>query len=117
MRHRGTERVVEWLATRIEASPEQYRVMRDEVEKFRDKTGDLRRELRLSRDDISSAMRGDSFDAEVMGESFGRQDDRIREIREALVEALARVHDVLDERQRRRLAEMMESMGPAGGWR
>lgn len=109
----------DWLATRLDASPEQSRVIRNEVDGFMDSTKELRRELRLSRDDIGRAMRGDSFDEEVMGETFGRQDDRIREIREALVGALARIHDVLDERQRRRLAELLETgpgAGPYRGW-
>jgi hypothetical protein len=60
-------------------------------------------------------MRSDAFDAEVMGDSFSRQDERIREIREGLVGALAKIHDVLDERQRRRLADMVESMDRFGG--
>ena len=110
---------LDWLASRLDASPEQARVIRNEVDGFMDTTKELRRELRLSRDDIGRAMRGDSFDEEVMGETFGRQDDRIREIREALVAALARIHDVLDERQRRRLAELLETgpgAGPYRGW-
>ncbi len=107
MRGRSMERMVGWLATRLEATPEQYRVMRNEVEQFGDKAQNLKREFRLSRDDIAAAMQGESFDAEVMGDSFARQDDRIREVREQLVGALARIHDVLDERQRRRLGDLM----------
>ena len=104
-----------FLASRLEATPEQQKVIRDELEGFWEKTRELRRELRLSRDDIAKAMRSDAFDEEVMGESFSRQDDRIREIREALVGALAKIHDVLDERQRRRLADLVESMDRFGG--
>jgi Spy/CpxP family protein refolding chaperone len=104
-----------FLASRLEATPEQHKVIRDELEGFWEKTRELRRELRLSRDDIAKAMRSDAFDEEVMGESFSRQDDRIREIREALVGALAKIHDVLDERQRRRLADLVESMDRFGG--
>jgi hypothetical protein len=104
-----------FLASRLEATPDQQKVIRDELEGFWEKTRDLRRELRLSRDDIAKAMRSDAFDAEVMGDSFSRQDERIREIREALVGALAKIHDVLDERQRRRLADMVESMDRFGG--
>jgi uncharacterized membrane protein len=114
--HRGSR--FSWhgfLASRLDATPDQHKVIRDEVEAFWEKTRELRRELRLSRDDIGKAMRGDAFDEEVMGESFARQDDRIREIREALVGALARIHEVLDERQRRRLADMVESMDRFGG--
>ncbi len=90
-------------------------MIRDEIEGFWEKTRELRRELRLSRDDIAKAMRAEAFDADVMGESFSRQDDRIREIREALVGALAKIHDVLDDRQRRRLADLVESLDRFGG--
>lgn len=117
MRARGMERMVGWLASRLEATPEQYRVIRNEVEQFADKTQDLRREFRLSKDDITNAMRGESFDEEIMGESFARQDDRIREVREQLVGALARIHDVLEPRQRERLAELSQHFGTRGGWR
>lgn len=104
-----------FLASRLEATPDQQKVIRDELESFWEKTRELRRELRLTRDDIAKAMRGEAFDEEVMGESFSRQDDRIRDIRAALVGALAKIHDVLDDRQRRRLADLMESMDRFGG--
>lgn len=76
----------------------------------------FRREMRLSKDDVAAAMRGDSMDEEVMGESFGRQDEQLLELRKAFVGALANVHDVLDERQRRRLADMIERGGPPWRW-
>ncbi|MGH1341034.1 MAG: Spy/CpxP family protein refolding chaperone [Nannocystales bacterium] len=116
-RARGTERMVGWLASKLEATPEQYRVIRNEVEQFADKTQGLRGELRLSREDITNAMRGDSFDEEIMGESFARQDERIREVREQLVGALARIHDVLEPLQRERLAELNHRFGRRRSWR
>jgi len=117
MRARGTERMVGWIASRLEATPEQYRVIRNEVEQFADKTQELRGEFRLSRDDITNAMRGESFDEEIMGEGFARQDDRIREVREQLVGALARIHDVLEPAQRERLAEVSQHFGHRRSWR
>jgi len=94
----------DWVAYRVDASPEQNRVIRTELEQLFDLFAELRREVRLSRSDIATALRNPSFDEEVMGQSFARQDDRIRQVRQALVGALARIHDVLDERQRGRLA-------------
>ncbi len=117
MRARGAERMVGWIASRLEATPEQYRVIRNEVEQFADKTQELRGEFRLSRDDITNAMRGESFDEEIMGESFARQDDRIREVREQLVGALARIHDVLEPGQRERLAQLSQHFGHRRSWR
>ncbi len=117
MRSRGTEHMAGWLASELEATPEQYRVIRNEAEQFADKTQELRGEFRLSRDDITNAMRGESFDEEIMGESFARQDERIREVREQLVGALARVHDVLDPHQRERLAALSQHFGHRRSWR
>lgn len=112
-RGRGLNRVSDWLAHSLEATPEQYRVIRNELEQLGDKAQTLRGEFRLSRDDIAAAMGGESFDEERMGESFARQDDRIREVREQMVGALARIHDVLDPRQRERLAHLSHGWGRA----
>lgn len=98
-----------WLLGRLEATPDQERVIRSEVDAFLEKGTVLERELRLSRDDIAKAVRAESFDEDVMGESFARQDDRLRELRGAFVGSLAKIHDVLDERQRKRLADLLDS--------
>jgi hypothetical protein len=100
---------VAWVLSRIEATPEQERVITGELESLFEKAAQLRREFRLSRDDVASAMRGESFDEEVMGESFARQDDELKQLRGTFVGALARIHDVLDERQRKRLADLLDS--------
>lgn len=108
--HRGhPERMAEWLSFRLDASPEQRRVIRDELEQFFGVTRELRRETRLSGGDIATALRAEHFDAELMGHTFSRQDDQIRSVREALVGALAKIHDALDERQRRRLASFLDA--------
>lgn len=108
--HRGhPERIADWLALRLDASPEQRRVIRDELEQFSSVVTELRREMRLSGGDIATALRAEHFDAELMGHTFSRQDDGIRSVREALVGALAKIHDALDERQRRRLASFLDA--------
>jgi len=113
---RGPRGMLGMLAARLEATPEQERVMRDELEQLYEQARGLRRELRLSRDDVATAMRGESFDEEVMGESFARQDEELENLRKAFVGALARIHDVLDDRQRRRLAEGLAQAGPPWRW-
>lgn len=105
------ERFAEMLAYRLDASPEQRRVIRDEFERLAEGLHELRREVRLSGSDIASALRTEHFDEEMMGHAFSRQDDRIRAARGTLVEVLARIHDVLDPRQRTRLASIMDHRG------
>ena len=104
------------LIGRLQATPDQERVIRGELEQLFEQARGMRSELTLSRDDVARAMRAESFDEEVMGESFARQDDKITELRKAFVGALAQIHDVLDEHQRRRLAELVERGGPPWRW-
>lgn len=104
----GPENIASWICRRVDATPEQRRVIRNEIDALFDSGAALSREFRWSRDDIAKAMRTDHFDEEIMGESFARQDDRIKDTRATLVGALAKIHDILDERQRRRFADMLE---------
>lgn len=104
-----------FVAARVDANPEQYKVIRDELETLFESMRPLRREFRLSRDDFAKALRTDGFDEEILGESFARQDEQMTEVRKAIVGALARIHDVLDDRQRARLASMLESGARWGG--
>jgi hypothetical protein len=73
-----------------------------------------RGEMQKSREDVARAMRGPSFDEPVMGELFARHDAALETIRRAVVGALAKVHEALDEEQRKRFASMIER---AGGFR
>lgn len=74
----------------------------------------MRSEAWASREDIGKALRSESLDEETLGETFARQDGHLEELRKALVGSLARIHDALDEGQRRRLAHWIES---GGSWR
>jgi Spy/CpxP family protein refolding chaperone len=104
------------LISRINATPEQAQVLRIEVGEFLKYARGLRSELGGYRTDIAEAMKADSFDATIMGESFGRQDDQLRELRERLVGSLARIHDVLEPEQREMVSELLEH-GPRFGGR
>ncbi len=101
---------------RLDTTPGQEKVIRDAVDEFVDSAGALKSEAKRSREDVANAMRGASIDETVFGELFSRQDDGIQIVRKELFGMLARVHDALDEKQRRLLADMIES-GPSWSWR
>jgi hypothetical protein len=67
-------------------------------------------------------MRAGAVDETQLGELFARQDDRITEVRKAFVGSLAKVHEALDEDQRKRLADLIASKrgfgwgGPYRSW-
>jgi hypothetical protein len=102
------------LSERLDATPAQERVIRDATEEFREAAAKLKGEGRKTRADLATAFRKGHFDEVLLGELYARHDRSLEELRKAFVGMGARVHEALDERQRARLADLIES-GP-GGW-
>ncbi len=92
---------------RLQVTPDQERVIREQLEMLRGTMAEHGAEWGASRRDVAEAIRGESFDAAAMGELFGRHDERLTEVRKAVMEALGHIHAVLDDTQRARLAEML----------
>ena len=107
------------VADRLDASPAQERVIRDAFEELQQSASKLRSEGRQTRADVAGAFRKGHFDAVLFGELFARHDTALEELRKAFVGAGAKIHDALDDKQRARLADLIEA-GPRawrGGWR
>lgn len=119
----GPGRHGSWMTYRLfealDTTPGQERVIRNVRDDFFSQVSDLKEGLHASRSDVARAVRSDSFDEGAMQDAFSRQEEGIAKIRKAASEALAKVHDVLDDKQRRRLAELLENgpgfAGMAGG--
>jgi hypothetical protein len=110
---------------RLEATPAQERVIRDAVDEFGEAAKKLRGEGRKTRDDVAAAFRKGHFDEVLFGELFARHDGALTDLRKAFVGMGARIHDALEEKQRARLADLIESgpgafmprfRGGRGGW-
>lgn len=105
------------LFERLDTSPGQEKVIKQSVEEIFAATRSMRGELDQSRRDIASALRSGVVDETQMGELFARHDEKLREVRKAMVGALARVSDALDEDQRKQLADLIErGLVGGGGW-
>ncbi|MCC6522979.1 MAG: hypothetical protein IT373_09990 [Polyangiaceae bacterium] len=101
-----------WLRAvlaRLETTPTQKRAIGAAVEAFAKEVRPLRDELRQSQKDLAAVYRGAYFDESVLGHVFGRHDEVIERFRRAAVGLLAKVHEVLDEEQRARLAKVLEA--------
>ena len=104
--------VVGYVLGQVRATATQERVIRTAFEEFRDEMKEVGSgERKRTRQDIGAALRKAEFDEVFMGELFARQDTAIEKTRKAFVGLMARVHEVLDEEQRGRLAELVEK-GP-----
>jgi uncharacterized membrane protein len=98
----------------LEATPGQEKVIVAAIDEVQAAARESRGELKQSRVDLAQALRADSFDAVIMGNAFARHDEHIERMRKAVVGALAKVHDALDEKQRARLAEWLDAAGGTG---
>jgi Spy/CpxP family protein refolding chaperone len=96
---------------RLETTPGQEKIITQALDEFRDTAWRAKSTLESSRKALSRAVRGEVFDESAVREAFLEQDAAVAEIREALVTAGRKVHETLDERQRKILGELIES-GP-----
>ena len=99
------------IIEQLDATPEQEKVIAAASREVRNEAAKNREEIRRSREDIAKAMRSPGFDEVLLGELFARHDTAMEGMRRAFTGALAKVHVVLDEKQRNDLADMIEN-GP-----
>lgn len=99
------------LFERLDTTPGQEKVIVGAVSEVREALGSLRDEGKRSRDDLARALRSPAFDEALFGEAFARHETTLGELRKKVMDSFAKVHDALDEKQRARLADLIES-GP-----
>ena len=101
------------LMDRLDTTPGQEKVIREAVDTLFDELHDARREFRGSRTDVAQVIRGETLDRAQVEAIFTRHDVVIDRVRQNALDAFSKVHDTLDERQRKILADLIES-GPFG---
>jgi Spy/CpxP family protein refolding chaperone len=98
------------LFSRLEATPAQEKVIRAAFERVRETMREARHEWRDT-SELSGLLRGETFDRTAAEGLSGKADASFAKLRVVVVEALAQMHEVLDDRQRRILADIIESRG------
>ena len=98
--------------SRLDATPGQEKAILAAVDEFRETARKGRAVVDGTREAAARAVRGPTFDESGLRGAFLGQDQALAEIREAVIEAGRKIHDVLDERQRKTLAELIEA-GPS----
>ena len=107
----GPSAILRGLFYRLDTTPGQEKVIVAAIDEMRAATREARGELKATRADLAKAMRAPGFDEVLLGEMFARHDTALETMRKAAVGAIAKVHDALDDKQRERLADLIES-GP-----
>jgi len=98
------------LFSRLQTTPDQEKVIRSAFDKVRETLHEARGEWRDT-SELSSLLRSDTFDRTAAEGLSGKADASFAKVRVVIVEALAQIHEVLDDRQRRILADIVESRG------
>jgi hypothetical protein len=100
------------LFERLDTTPGQEKVIAAALDEVREAGEALRGEVRRTRSDVAKAARAPGFDEALMGETFARHDQALESMRKATVGAMAKIHAALDDTQREKLADIIES-GPS----
>jgi Spy/CpxP family protein refolding chaperone len=112
-RHGARRAFSRWIFRRLDTTPGQEKVISGVLE---DLEGVFRGARSVGRDTgeaLAQAVGSSAFDEETVEASWREQDDTIRNFREATVDALKAVHEVLDDRQREVLSNLLAT-GPCG---
>lgn len=106
--------MLRWLFRRLDTSAGQEKVFLNEWDSVRMHAEKARDEMRTAQRELADLMRGASLDESAFEAMFARQEAVMDSLRKATAASLSRVHEALDERQRRLLADLIEN--PWGGY-
>ncbi len=112
-RGRGGRFTFHRILDRLDTTPGQEKVIREAISDFKDEAWGLRGEVRDTRRDIATAIRAPELDKTLIDGVFAKHDEVIEKLRASMLRTTEQVHGTLDERQRKQLADMIES-GPWG---
>jgi hypothetical protein len=112
----GPRAALNAVLARLDTAPGQEKVITQAVSDFIDQARAQGREVRDTRRVVAEALRAERLDEARLNDVFGRHDAALEHVRRAGVEALRKVHEALDERQRRILGDLLESGGHGFGY-
>jgi hypothetical protein len=104
------------LFERLETTPGQEKAVVDALDELTENRKVVRDEWGQARADLARALRGGIIDDSTLDDTFARHDRLVAQLRVSFVEALKKVTEVLDERQRRLLADRLEGGGRWSVW-
>ena len=99
------------LLDRLDTTPGQEKVIREAVDTVLEDVHEARAELHATRADVARAIRSETLDRGAIDGVFERHDQVIDRVRQNALDSFGKVHETLDDRQRRILAELIEA-GP-----
>ncbi|QRN94606.1 periplasmic heavy metal sensor [Archangium violaceum] len=117
-----------WLFERLDTSPGQEKVIVQAADDLTEAFEKMRDEMSATRAAVARSLRGEAFDSSSLRELDAKHDELIDNLRKTLRTSLSKIHEALDAKQRRELADLLEHGwgygyrhsgygGGCGGWR
>ena len=103
--------VLNRVLDRLDTTPGQEKVVREALDTLLEDVREARSELYATRAEVAQAVRGETLDRGAIDGVFERHDSVIDRVRQNALDSFGKVHETLDERQRKILAELIEA-GP-----
>ena len=100
---------------RLDASPDQEQVLREELETLRQALWAARRGFLDSREELAQLLEASTLDVEALARLGAQRIAPLEALRQRAAAGLARFHASLDARQRHVLGEMLRSAARAHG--
>ena len=101
------------LFERLSTTPGQEKVIAEALKDLRAAFKKSAEEKAKGAKEVAEALRSDDFKTENMGEAFAHLEEGTNAVRDATFSALAKIHEALDERQRKILADIVGRGGRA----
>lgn len=96
------------LFQRLETTPGQEKAIVAAIDELRENRRVIREELQQTRGDVARVVSGGLVDDNSLEDTFARQDRLLAQLRVSFVEAMKKITEVLDERQRKQIADMLQ---------
>jgi hypothetical protein len=94
---------------RLEATPGQEKAILAAIDELKSTASELRGTGRDVRSEVARAVRGPLLDDVVLEGATARIDDATLKVRGALKTAIVKIHEALDDRQRKMLGDMIDT--------
>jgi Spy/CpxP family protein refolding chaperone len=102
-------RRMRWLFGSLDATPAQERALRDLIHSARDQLKQLHLEGRALRDELGNVFRADKFDEVRFVGAEAKISEKVRQATGIFRSTLEQMHEILDGRQRAKLADWLAS--------
>lgn len=99
------------LLDRLDTTPGQEKLIREELDGIIDQLHDLKRSWWRAGDELGQVLGQDTVDEATIDQALAKNSAQLDEVRKHTARALARIHEALDPQQRKRLARIL-SAGP-----